>query len=228
MRRAGVAVVAGLLATLAVPGSATSAPRVTHESYTLRGVIADATWFADQGTEPEVGAPRVLAISGADATTVHRVAGSKPLRGPQPGFLAMGLMMPGVQPGDEPYPAELWCVSENFTFTAATDLSSAELQIPTCEAEVVVFDEATGEEAPNGVTVTITATAAWTATGPLERQQSHSRYSIGRSWTMDLNRTAMRPASADITVTGLPGGTFHGTAEEAAIQDVRVASLSHQ
>lgn len=228
MRRVGLVAVAGLLATLAAPVSATSAPRVTHESYTLRGVLADATWFAEEGTEPQVGDPRVLYVSGADATSVHRVPGSRPERGPQPAFLAMGLMMPGVEPGDEPYQAELWCASEDFTFTVAADLSSAQLEIPTCEAEVVVFDEETGEEAPNGVTVTLSATAEWTGTGPLEKQQLHSRYSLGGAWTMDMVRTSTRPASADITVTGLPGGAFNGTAQEAAIQDVKSANLIHQ
>lgn len=228
VRRAGVAVVAGLLATLAVPVSATSAPRVTHESFTMSGVLADATWFAEEGTEPGVGVPRVLSVMGADATSVYRVPGSKPERGQQPAFLAMGLLMPGVELGDEPYQAELWCVSEDFTFTVADDLSSAELEIPTCEAQVIVFDEETGEEGPNGVTVTVSATAEWTATGLLEQQKSHSRYSVGQSWTMDMSRTATRPASADITVTGLPGGTFNGTADEGAIQDVKVASLLHQ
>jgi hypothetical protein len=227
MRRVGLVAAAGLLATLVVPVSATSAPRVTHESFTLRGVLADATWFAEEGAEPDVGVPRVLSVMGADATSVYRVPGAKPERGPQPAFLAMGLMMPGVAPGDEPYPAELWCVTEDFAFTVADDLSSAELQIPTCEAEVIVFDEQTGEEGPNGVTVTLSATAEWTGTGSLEQQKSHSRYSFGQSWTMDKSRTSTRPASADITVTGLPGGTFSGTADEGAIQKVRVATLLH-
>lgn len=227
MRLMGVVVAAGLLATLAVPVSAmsaTSATRGTHESYTLRGVIADATWFAEEGTEPEVGAPRVLYVSGADATSVHRVTGSKAVRGPQPALIAMGLMMPG-ELGAEPYPAELWCQAADFDFTVADDLSSAQLDIPSCDAQVFVVDESTGEESWNGVTVPISATADWTATGPLEKQATHSRYSVGQSWTMDMSRTSMRPASADITITGLPGGTFSGTAGEAAIQDVRVGTL---
>lgn len=228
MRRLGVAAVAGLLATLAVPVSATSAPRVTHESYTMSGLLADATWFAEEGTEPEVGAPRVLYVQGADATSTYRVPGAKPVRGPMPALLAVGLTMPGVAPGDEPYPAELWCSTGDFAFTVADDLSSAALQVPTCVAQVFTFDPETGEEAPNGVTVTVGITADWTATGPLEQQRSHSRYSVGGSWSLDMARTALRPASTDITVTGLPGGTFNGTAKEAAIQDVKVGSLLHQ
>jgi hypothetical protein len=149
---------------------------------------------------------------------------------PQPAVLAMGLMMPGVNPGDEPYQAELWCIAEDFTFTVAADLSVAELQIPTCEADVVVLDPETGEEGPNGETVTLSATVQWTATGPLESQKSHSRYAVGESWTMDMSRTSMRPATADITVTGLPGGngTFAVTTQEATLQNVKVASLLHQ
>ncbi|TQM62911.1 hypothetical protein FBY41_2956 [Humibacillus xanthopallidus] len=217
--------VAGLLATLAVPVSASSAPGVAREAFTMSGTIADARWFAPEGAEPEVGAPRVVYVQGADATTVHRVAGSKAVRGPQPAFVAIALMMPADGTSAEPYPAELWCEAANVDFAVADDLSSAQLEIPTCEADVVVFDETTGEEMPNGVTVTISASADWTATGTLEQQRSHSRYTVGGSWTMDMVQTAMRPASADITVTGLPGGTFVGSTEEASIQDVRVANL---
>ena len=224
----GLAAVVGLLTALAIPVSAASAARVTHESYTLTGVLADATWFAGEGQEPAVGTPRVLTVLGADATSVHRVPGAKPERTSQPAVLAMGVMMPGVAQGDEPYQAELWCVTEDFTFAVADDLSNAELQIPTCQAEVLVFDPATGEEVPNGVIVAIAATVQWTATAPLESQKSHSRYSFGQSWTMDMSRTSMRPASADITVTGLPGGRFAETAQEATIQTVKVATLAHE
>ena len=227
-RGLGLATAVGLLTALAVPAGAAGAARITHESYTLTGVVAEATWFAEEGQEPAVGSPSVLSVMGADATSVHRVPGAKPERISQPAILAMGVMMPGVTPGDEPYQAELWCVTEDFTFTVADDLSNAELQIPTCQAEVVVFDPVTGEEAPNGVTVALAATVQWTATGPLESQKSHSRYTFGQSWTMDMSRTSMRPASADITVTGLPGGTFAATAQEATIQTVKVASLVHE
>ncbi|KAB7741950.1 hypothetical protein GA707_17300 [Nostocoides sp. F2B08] len=229
LRRAGVAAVAGLMAILTVPVGATGAPAPTHESYTFSGMMADATWFDEDFDElnPEVGVPRVLAVMGADATAVYRVQGVKPERMPQPAFVAMALMMPGVEPGDEPYQAELWCVSEEFSFTIARDLSTAALEIPTCEAMVVVYDEETGEEMPNGVTVTLSATATWTATGPLENVKSHSRYTYGDSWTMDRTKASMRPAEAHITVTGLPGGLFDETAQEGAIQDVRSASLLH-
>jgi hypothetical protein len=218
------------MAVLTVPVGATGAPAPTHESYTFSGLMADATWFAEDFDEqdPAVGVPRVLAVMGADATAVYRVPGAKPERMPQPAFVAMGLMMPGVEPGDEPYPAELWCESDDFSFTVASDLSSAALEIPPCEAMVVVYDEETGEEAPNGVTVTVSATATWTATGPLESVKSHSRYTYGDSWTMDRTKASMRPAEAHITVTGLPGGLFDETAFEAAIQDVKSASLMHQ
>lgn len=68
----------------------------------------------------------------------------------------------------------------------------------------------------------------WTATGPLESQKSHSRYNFGESWTMDMSRTSMRPAMADITITGLPGGEFDGTSQEATLQTVKAASLLHE
>jgi hypothetical protein len=168
-----------------------------------------------------------MSVLGADATSVHRVPGARPERMRQPAVVAMGLTMPGVASGDDPYQAELWCIAEDFTFTVAADLSSAALSIPTCEAIVIVFDPATGEETPNGVTVTLSATARWTASGPLESQQSHSRYLVGTSWTMDMSRASMRPATADITVTGLPGGPFAATTREATIQTVKVANLTH-
>jgi hypothetical protein len=230
-----MAAVAGLVAALAAPIGATGAPKVNHEAYTMTGVIADAMWFADggeeppeQAQEPAVGTPRVVRIMGADATSVYRVPGQRPERMSQPPLIAMGLMMPGVNPGDEPYGAELWCIPEEYTFTVARDLSTAGLEVPSCVAEVVVFDEETGEESPNGVTVTIDVTAEWSATGPAETQKSHSRYVFGSSWTMDISRSTMRPASADIVVTGLPGGTFDETASEARIEDTRFATLMHQ
>ncbi|GAA2110749.1 hypothetical protein GCM10009841_33040 [Microlunatus panaciterrae] len=221
----------GLVATVllltALAGPANAA-RVTHESYTLTGVTAEATFFSEDGQEPDVGIPRVLYAMGADATTVHRVPGAKPERTRQPAILAMGLIMPGIAPADEPYQAELWCVTEDFTFTIADDLSEAALQIPTCEAQVIVFDPQTGEEVPNGVTVTLAATTRWAATGPLETQRSHSRYAVGGSWTMDLSRTSMRPATADITVSGLPSGTFEASTQEAVLQTLKVATFQHQ
>lgn len=228
LRGLGLAAVVGLITALALPASAASAARVTHESYTLTGVMSDAIWFAAEGPEPAVGTPRVLSVMGADAMSVHRVPGTKPESMPQPAVLAIGLMMPGVADGDDPYQAELWCAAEDFTFTVADDLSDAALQIPTCEADVVVFDPETGEEAPNGVTVTLAAAVRWTATGPLESQKSHSRYTFGESWTMDMSRTSMRPAMAEITITGLPGGTFDGTSQEGTVQTLKVASLLHE
>lgn len=230
-----MAAVAGLVAALAVPVGATGAPNVTHESWTMRGVLAEAFWSVYQGEEPPeevpepaVGTPRVLYIQGADATSVHRVPGQRPERMAQPPLIAMGLMMPGVNPGDEPYPAELWCVAEEYSFSVARDLSSAELEVPSCEAEVVLWDEETQEETTNGVTVTLSATVEWTATGPAETQKSHSRYIFDSSWTMDISQSTLRPASADIIVTGLPGGTFDETASEATIQKVKYATLAHQ
>lgn len=83
----------------------------------------------------------------------------------------MGLTLPGVG-GPDPYEAELWCVPADYTFTVAADLSSAALDIPTCDAQVVAYDPETGEETPTGATVTISASTQWAATGPLEQQQS--------------------------------------------------------
>lgn len=228
LRRAGVAAAAGLLAILAVPVGATGAPTPNHETSTINGVLADATWFGDEAQEPAVGVPRVLAVMGADATMTHRVPGQKPERTSQPAVVAMALLMPGIQAGDEPYQAELWCASDDFTFTVAADLSSAFLDVPPCEAMVVVYDEQTGEEAPNGVTVTLSASATWTATGPLESVKSHSRYLYDGSWTMDLTRASTRPATADITVIGLPGGPLVVTSQEGAIQNVKAGSMMHQ
>ena len=222
-RGVGLAAAVLLLTALAAPASA--APG-TPESYSMTGVTADAR-FGGMDQEPAVGSPRVLYVMGADATSVHRVPGVKPERLPQPAVLAIGLMMPGVALGDEPYMAELWCVTDAFTFTVADDLSSAALQIPTCVAEVMVADPNTGEEVPNGVTVTLSATVQWAATGPLESQVTHSRYSADGSWTMDAIRTSMRPATADITLTGLPGGTYVDTTSEATLQTLKNSTLIH-
>lgn len=228
VRRAGVGAVAAILAVLAMPVSATGAAAPTQESYRMSGVLADAKWPAGEPQlDAPVGTPRILVVQGADATSIHRVSGEKPQRMPQPPLVAMGLTMPGVDGGD-PYEAELWCVPTDYTFTVASDLSSAALDIPTCVAEVVTYDEATGEEVPTGVTVTLSATAQWTATGPLEKQRSHSRYTVGSTWTMDMSVTSLRPATADITITGLPGGPFAETTPEATIQDVRFGTLLHQ
>lgn len=227
LRRVGLGAVAGLVAVLTMPITATAAGQATQESYRLSGVMADAKWSVAEGQEPAVGTPRILSVMGANATTVYRAPGQKPQRMAQPPVLAMALMMPGVG-GADPYQAELWCVPVDYTFTVATDLSSAALDIPTCEADVTTFDPKTGEDTPTGLTVTLSATAQWTATGPLESQRTHSRYTVGDQWTMDMAATSLRPATADITVTGLPGGPFAGTADEATIQDVKVGSLLHR
>lgn len=227
VRRAGVGAVAAVLAVLAMPGSAMGAGQPTQESYRMNGVMADAKWPAGEPVEAPVGTPRVLYVMGAKATSTHRAPGEKPQRMAQPPLVAMALTMPGVG-GAEPYEAELWCVPVHYTFTVAKDLSSAALAIPSCVADVVTYDPETGEESPTGVTVTIGATARWTATGPLERQHMHSKYTVGTTWTIDMAVTSMRPARADITVTGLPGGPFAGTTAEAMIQRVKAGTLLHQ
>lgn len=228
VRRAGIGVAAAVLAVLAMPVSAMGAGQPTQESYRLSGVLADAKWPAGEPQlEAPVGTPRILYVQGADATSTYRAPGEKPQRMPQPPLVAMGLTMPGVDGGD-PYEAELWCIPVDYTFTVASDLSSAALDIPECVADVVTFDPETGEETPTGVTVTLSATAQWTATGPLEKSRTHSRYSVGNTWTMDMALTSVRPATADLTVSGLPGGPFEGTTEEAMIQDVKVGTLLHQ
>ena len=58
-------------------------------------------------------------------------------------------------------------------------MSSAALDIPTCEADVTTVDPETGEDTSTGLTVTLSATARWTATGPLENERTHSRYTVG-------------------------------------------------
>jgi hypothetical protein len=44
---------------------------------------------------------------------------------------------------------------------------------------------------------------------------------------MDVIRTSMRPATADITVTGLPGGPYVDTTSEATLQTLKNATLLH-
>jgi hypothetical protein len=227
VRRVGVGAVAAVLAVLAMPASASGAGQPTHESYRMSGVLADAKWPAGEPVEAPVGTPRILYVMGAKATSTYRAPGEKPERMAQPPLIAMGLTMPGVD-GAEPYEAELWCTPVHYTFTVAKDLSKAALDIPSCVADVFTFDEETGEESPTGVTVTIGATARWTATGPLERQHMHSKYTVGTTWSIDMAVVSLRPARADLTVTGLPGGPFAGTTAEAMIQRVKAGTLLHQ
>jgi hypothetical protein len=219
--------VAAVLAVLVMPVSAMGAAQPTQESYRMSGVMADAKWPSGEPVEAPVGTPRVLYVMGADASSTYRAPGQKPQRTPQPPVVAMSLVMPGVG-GAEPYEAELWCVPVHYTFTVAADFSSASLDVPNCVADVTTFDPVTGDDVPTGETVTLSATAKWTATGPLEKQRTHSRYTVGSTWSMDLSVTSMRPATADLTVTGLPGGPFAGTTTEATIQDVKAGSLLHQ
>ena len=68
----------------------------------------------------------------------------------------------------------------------------------------------------------------WTAIGPLESQKSHSRYSVGTQWTMDLSRTSLRPATAHITAVGPDGVVFDGQADEATLQIVKAATMRHE
>ena len=82
----GLAVLIGLLGSLAVASGSFAASRVTHESSTFSGVLADAKWFSAE--EPPPGSPGVLALMGADAVEVHGFRGAKRCTKPSrsPGF----------------------------------------------------------------------------------------------------------------------------------------------
>lgn len=218
LRAIGCAVLLGLLGSPAAAVSAAPA-KATHESYSFSGAMADAKWSSDE--EPAPGTPRVLALMGADATAIHRVPGAKPVREAQPAVLAW------ADSAADGTPREVWCVSDAFTFEVAGDLSVASLRMD-CLAEVYVYDPATGEEVPTGDTFPLSVRGDWNAIGALESQKSHTRYSVGGAWTMDVSRTSMRPALADITVIGPDGVIFDSTALEASLQIVKATTLTHE
>lgn len=217
----GLLVAAMSVAALAAPASAA---QPVHDSYRISGDLAKAMWFSE--VDVPVGTPGMVYVMGADAMSVQHAIGGRPQRVEQPALVAMSLMLPGALPGDDPYPAELWCVTDAADFVMADDLSAAELSIGSCEAQVVVVDPETGEEGPNGVVLTLSASVRWTAVGDLETQRSHSRYETPGAWSMDMVRTASRSATAEIEVV-LPGGMVSTEATEASLQTVKVASIVH-
>ncbi len=218
LRNLGMLAVAGVLAVMAaVPAVATT---TYHESYSFTGVMAQADWFSEQ--EVPLGTPQAVAVMGADAQSMLRVAGQKPVRMAQPAVVAMGMM---TTEG----PQELWCISQTdytFTYTSALDAATLDMQ---CTAEVYVVDPETGEEVSTGETIPLTATATWTGDGPLAYSKYHARDAGTGVWRMERTRSQVRPAVAYLTVTGPTGAIlFDGQMGYGEIANVTGGTLYHE
>ena len=220
MRRVvGAAAAAALVAALAIPAAA-SPPSSYHEQYSFTGTIAQADWFSEE--EPDVGEIGAVFVMGADATQVIRVAGSKPVRSPQPSVVALSMRVSDEEPGY----AELWCLSEDADFVISDDLTEATLALE-CTGEFVVYNPDTGEEIPTGETLDLTVSASWTGVGELFRQKSHSRESFDGQWSMYRSRATVRDATAEVTITSPDATLFDGTMMWAQMLHVRDAGLFH-
>lgn len=183
---------AALIAVFAVPAGA-APPSSYHESGTFRGTAAVAQWSAGEQGAP-VGHPRALFVGGYDATVMSHAAGSKPQRMQQPSFVAMGIELPG--PGGEPYNAEIWGMADQGSFTINRELTKATLVFD-CDAMVL-----TGDDEPSDVTIPLSVTATWIGVGPLVTEKSLTKGSEEGGWWMDRNRTKVRQATAEVTITG--------------------------
>ena len=211
------------LSTLGVPSAADA--RASQESFSLRGVIADAGWYSES-EEPEAGEPMAVSVMGSSAVEGHHVAGSRPVRTRLPSVVAMAFGSSPDGPG-EPDIVELWAVAPDATFTAGRRLGSATLHFE-AEAEYYRFDPETGEEVSTGETVPVTVHARWTASGPVSTDHLRNRYTQGTMWTIEHGRSTWRPAEAELTVTGPDGTLFDGPMTDAQISRVRGATLRHR
>jgi hypothetical protein len=217
----GVLVAVAVFATV-IPAGVGVAATTYHESFSFTGIAAEANWRSPE--EPAVGEPSVVYVMGADARTMQRVAGSKPVRGAQPAVLAMGLMLPGEN-GAEPFRAELWCVSDaGFTFTYTSALDAASLAM-SCTAQVFVDEP--GEPLP-GVSVPLTVQADWTGVGPLYVSRSHTWDSGAGVRTMENVRRTARDATAHLTVTGPDGVLLDTQMDFGQIFDTKGTTLYHE
>lgn len=216
-----------LLVTVAVfattvQAGASAAATSYKESYSFTGIAAQADWKSAE--EPPVGEPSVAFVLGADARTMQRVAGSKPVRGAQPAVLAMAMMLPG-EGGAEPVPGELWCMSDQgFAFTYSPALDEASLAM-SCTALVYVGEN---DDPLPGVTVPLTVQVDWTGVGPLYVSRSHTRdFGAGVLTIENVRRTA-RDATAHLTVTGTDGVVVDTQMDFGQIYDTKGTTLSHE
>lgn len=220
---AAVAGAALSAAALTLP-TATGAP-AQHTSYTMRGTVAEAYWFTEE--EPPLGSPGSVAVIGADATTREQVAGERATRGETPSVVAMGIMRPGPEPGDEPQFVELWGISYDAAFSTNRTLATATLSFDTV-AEYYAVDPETGEEVPTGEQVPLTVEATWTATGPAIKDSVNSRYVVGpHQWTRERVRATFRPASAEVEITSPDGILFSGPMLDSQIYRSSFATMVH-
>lgn len=223
MRRVHVliAVVLALFTMATVPAGA--APPAARDSVTFRGTSALAVWMSEE--EVPVGVPRVVYVAGFTDSTVVRMrsAGSKPQRVGQESLVAMAMMLPAAEPGGEPVPAEIWCLAPPATFTIDRALTSAALGY-SCEA--LVF---TGDDEPTDETLPLTVAATWTGVGSLMQQKSVTKGSDETGWWLDRTHSTVRPAVAEVTISGPDGVLFAGTisGERSEMSDTAEGHLYH-
>jgi hypothetical protein len=168
--------------------------------------------------------PRVIYVEGADAMQTLRVSGSKPVRQEQPSVVAFGTTL--VDGNGDPYPAEVWGLAEDATFTITSDLTEATLAFD-CEAIIVIWDPVLGEEVVSDETMPLSVSAHWTGVGDLTSTKTHSKYTEEGLFTIDRGRGTIRPAMVELTLTGPEGVLFDGMMDEGEMTEMTGASMVH-
>lgn len=215
---------AGLVASLAAPVGAAPTGGIMHETYSSTGSAARGDWSTQD--DVAVGMPRVLYVSGADATRTYRTKGSKPVTEAEPALFAYGTTMKDPDT-DQLYPAEVWAIPAEADFWLADDLSAATLEFE-AEGIVVLYDEATGQEAPTDQTVPLSVSARWTGAGPLTTSKTHSKYTDGQFVTIDRSKATTRQAVVELTVVRGDGVTlFDGVLEYGEMSEGTFSTTLH-
>jgi hypothetical protein len=221
MRSVVVMATAALVAAIAAPVGAV-ASGASVESYKTDGLIAVGQWMSTE--EPGVGSPGVIFVQGADAIETIRISGSKPVRQEQPSLVAFATML--ADGNGDPYPAEVWGLSEDANFTITSDLTEATLAFD-CDALVLVWDPVLGEEVPSDETMPLSVSVRWTGDGNLTSIKNHSKYTEDGLFTIDFARGTTRPATVELTLTGPDGVLFDGLMDNGEMSNVRGASMVH-
>lgn len=221
MRSVLAVATAALVAAIAAPVGAVSSG-ASVESYKIDGLTATGFWGSPE--EPAVGTPGVIYVQGADAMGTSRVSGSRPVRQEQPSVVAFGTTL--VDGNGDPYPAEVWGLAEDASFTIASDLTEASLSFD-CDALIVIWDPVLEEEVVSDETMPLSVSVHWTGAGDLTSIKNHSKYTEEGLFTIDQGRGTTRPAMVELTLTGPEGVLFDGMMDEGEMSDVRAASMVH-
>lgn len=223
--RAALALVASLALALATLPAAAAAPGGPDRgSVSFRGTTATASWFIEG--EPGVGEPgAVFAMVAQDAVQIMRGLGGRPLVEAQPSFVAMSMLFPGENPGDDPYWAEVWATPETPMGEVADDLTSASMEFE-CMAVIVGWDPVTEEEVVIGE-MPVSVSAYWASTSDVMRNRYHSNYRDDSSWGVDFGRSTYRLADAELTIVGPDGVLFDGPLAEGEITKTTGTSVFH-